>query len=453
MHNVQDIPGPKKGNLIFGSALDFGKNPIKFLEDMVRTYGDFVRFYLMTEPIYLVNNPDTVHQILFTHADKFQKQALAKFMLKRFLGNGLIMNDGESWRRQRRLAQPSFHMKRIETYAQMIVGAATHMLSRWHDGQTLDVQDEMMAVTLRIIAQVLFRTEVEDKARQLGQAFNTLNELVIQRSRMPLPVPEWLPTPQNVRERLRALSQLVAGVAHELNTPLGIINTALSIITQRLNSDVFKTVSLDRKARSAWDDVLEAAQLAEGNIQRAHRLVQSFKNISVSWLTDSRENLDIVDALNETLTLFSINARRAHLALELRDDLGGHSHTWLGYRGYLSQVLLNLLTNVERYAYPDGAGGRVVISIGADDERAVRCYLIGVRDFGHGIAPEHLPKVFDPFFTTGRGSGGTGLGLAIVHNIVTSALKGTIAVESSLGQGTRFTPTVPQTIPDEIRTL
>ena len=75
-------------------------------------------------------------------------------------------------------------------------------------------------------------------------------------------------------------------------------------------------------------------------------------------------------------------------------------------------------------------------------------YLITVRDFGAGIPPEHLPKIFDPFFTTGRGQGGSGLGMAIVHNIVTVAFKGTIAIDSTLGQGTTVVVTFPQEIPD-----
>jgi signal transduction histidine kinase len=121
---------------------------------------------------------------------------------------------------------------------------------------------------------------------------------------------------------------------------------------------------------------------------------------------------------------------------------------WLGYRGYLTQVLLNLLGNIERYAYPDGEGGRVEIEIVADKRRPDEFFLLTVRDFGQGIAADHLPKVFDPFFTTGRSKGGTGLGMAIVHNIVTTALKGSIGLESKLGSGTTVTLRAPRKVPD-----
>jgi signal transduction histidine kinase len=245
-------------------------------------------------------------------------------------------------------------------------------------------------------------------------------------------------------ERHRALAQMVAGVAHELNTPLGIINTAAGLIRQRLQSDVIANLAQDRKTKSTFEDIVEASVLMEGNVRRAHQLVQSFKNVSVSQIADTLERLDIAEVINETLSLFKINARKAKLDIVFDDLLNDHTHIWMGYRGYLSRVLLNFLTNIERYAYPNEMGGRVDITLAADDEHGV--YIVTVRDYGSGIAPENVARVFDPFFTTGRADGGTGLGLAIVHNIVTSALKGTITLESAIGQGTQFTVAFPQVI-------
>jgi signal transduction histidine kinase len=245
-------------------------------------------------------------------------------------------------------------------------------------------------------------------------------------------------------ERHRALAEMVAGVAHELNTPLGIINTAAGLIRQRLQSDVITNMVLDRKMKMTFDDIIEASVLMEGNVRRAHTLVQSFKNVSVSQIADTKERLDIAEVIEETLSLFRINARKAKLDIVFEDQLGEHTHIWFGYRGYLSRLLLNFLTNIERYAYPRESGGRVEITLDADDRRGI--YIVTVRDYGKGIPPENMARVFDPFFTTGRADGGTGLGLAIVHNIVTSALKGTVALESKVGVGTKFTVTFPQSI-------
>ena len=109
-------------------------------------------------------------------------------------------------------------------------------------------------------------------------------------------------------------------------------------------------------------------------------------------------------------------------------------------------VLLNLLFNIERYAYPDGSGGVVEIELRADRRREPASFVLVVRDFGRGIEPAHLEQIFTPFFTTGRGKGGSGLGLAIVKNIVTDVLRGAIAVESEPGSGTTFTVTFPQAV-------
>jgi signal transduction histidine kinase len=248
-------------------------------------------------------------------------------------------------------------------------------------------------------------------------------------------------------ERLRSLSQMVAGVAHELNTPLGIVNTAASIIQNVLASDELKAFAQDHKTLSMLEDTHEALDLMQRNIQRAHRLTQDFKKISVSQLSDTKEQLHLLEAIHEVLTLFSINARKAKIEIQVINQLGGRDDIWSGYRGFLSQVLLNLLTNIERYAYPDGNGGKAEITV-ATDSTADRPphFILSVRDFGIGVAPENLPRLFEPFFTTGRIKGGTGLGLAIVHNIVTSALKGKIVVTSHLGEGTLFQITFPKEI-------
>jgi signal transduction histidine kinase len=248
-------------------------------------------------------------------------------------------------------------------------------------------------------------------------------------------------------ERHRALSQMVAGVAHEINTPLGIANTAANIIRQELNAPGMAVLSHGSMDKRALDDVLEALNLLERNIQRAHKLIQDFKQVAVGQLTDVKEQMDLSEAVADIVGLFNISARQARLELVIHDNLPATTRTWVGYRGYLTQVLLNILTNVERYAYPDGTGGRVELELDAAN-RVVPTFTITVRDFGKGIRSEDVPRVFDVFFTTGRGAGGSGLGLAIVHTIVTEPLQGTIDISSAQGVGTTVTVTFPQTIDD-----
>jgi signal transduction histidine kinase len=117
----------------------------------------------------------------------------------------------------------------------------------------------------------------------------------------------------------------------------------------------------------------------------------------------------------------------------------------VGYRGYLSQILLNFLTNIQRYAYPEESGGlaEIYVRTAGPDK-----FSISVKDYGKGMSEDVRERVFEPFFTTGRATGGTGLGMAIVHNLVTTALKGSIQVESAPGKGTEITVTFPRIIPD-----
>jgi signal transduction histidine kinase len=244
--------------------------------------------------------------------------------------------------------------------------------------------------------------------------------------------------------RHRSVAQMVAGVAHEINTPLGIINTAADLITQRLSSPLMSALAETPEGKDLLDDLRTAGSLITRNVARADKLVQDFKKVSVNQITNVKEKVDLAQVVAQTVDLFRVTARQAKMEIEIANRIPHPLAEWHGYPGSLSQVLLNLLSNAQRYAYPGGAGGKVEITLDADAES----FRMGVRDFGSGIRPEDLPRVFDPFFTTGRGAGGSGLGLAIVYNIVTALLKGTIAIESTPGQGTVVTITVPRIVID-----
>ncbi len=250
-------------------------------------------------------------------------------------------------------------------------------------------------------------------------------------------------------ERHRALTQMVAGVAHEINTPLGIASTALSVIQNRLASPRIKALfETSDEHGETLADILDAADLLKSNVLRAHRLIETFKKISVSQITENLEAVDLPGLVRDVVELFRINARQAKLAIAVDASGVVGDPSWLGYPGYLTQVIMNFLQNIERYAYPDGEGGKVDIRVeDGEDENGAR-FTIKVGDYGAGIGAENLARIFDPFFTTGRGKGGSGLGLAIVNNIVTTALKGGISVSSRPGEGTRFTVVFPKSIPD-----
>jgi len=249
-------------------------------------------------------------------------------------------------------------------------------------------------------------------------------------------------------ERQRALTQAVAGVAHEINTPLGIVKTALSIIKNRLSLPKIQALFKgDFESEELLQDIIESSDLTIKNVDTAHRLIENFKKIAVDQLIERKEKVNLPTLLKDAIDLFKISARQAKL--EIRLDVSGiqHEQEWFGFPGYLTQIMMNFLQNIERYAYPGGIGGKVEINVTdqVEPDNAEQ-FILSVRVYGVGISTENISKIFEPFFTTGRGKGGTGLGLAIVNNMVTVAMQGTLSVESEVGSGTCFTICFPKNL-------
>jgi signal transduction histidine kinase len=141
----------------------------------------------------------------------------------------------------------------------------------------------------------------------------------------------------------------------------------------------------------------------------------------------------------------SVSLKRNNISIKVIDKLKSDEKSWIGYRGFFSQIMINFLSNAERYAYPNNQGGQVVVTLEVEDEDR---YRLAVSDHGKGISKENAPRIFEPFFTTGRAVGGTGLGLSIVHNLVVNALRGEIKLKSQEGKGTEFIVIFPRVIAD-----
>jgi signal transduction histidine kinase len=244
-------------------------------------------------------------------------------------------------------------------------------------------------------------------------------------------------------ERFRSLARLVAGVAHEINTPLGIITTAASILAQDLAELVAQAGPITEPVR----DALEAAELISSNLTRASTLVDRFKSLSTSQAVGEVDGVDLTAVVDDVIAFYGPKARAAGLTVEVRDRRPDPTAEWVGNAGHLAEVLLNLLSNVERYAYPGHGGGRVEIGLAADDG----CFSLTVRDFGRGIPDDDIDRVWEPFFTTGRTLGGTGLGLAVVNNLVTDGMHGTVDITSEPGRGTAVHLRFPVRPPSSVR--
>jgi cytochrome P450 len=193
-------PGPK-GIPLAGSLFDFARDPLGFLQHVSLTYGDIAHFSAGPGDYYLLSGPEYIHQVLVGKPDKFQKEQIDKVVLGRVLGNGLLLNDGAPWRRQRRLAQPAFHTKRIQAYAEAMVNAANQLIDEWPDGEQREIGYEMMKVTLQIVARTLFDTEVSGEFVKVHEALQELQDIAVSQIRMGVALPEWLPLPMNSRQR------------------------------------------------------------------------------------------------------------------------------------------------------------------------------------------------------------------------------------------------------------
>jgi signal transduction histidine kinase len=241
-------------------------------------------------------------------------------------------------------------------------------------------------------------------------------------------------------EKLASLGSLVAGVAHELNTPIG--NSLLMASTLQEKTDTlaarFAQASLKKSDLEGWIAAAsESSALIQRSLHAAAELVNSFKQVSVDQASTQRRRFDLAKACHEIAATIMNQVRRGGHALVLEVEPGIVMDS---YPGPLGQVLINFVNNALLHAF-EGPGGTMVVAAALSGPDRVR---IEFRDDGRGIPAEHLSRIFDPFFTTRMGQGGTGLGLNIAYNIVTTLLGGTIRVESGPeGKGTAFILDLP----------
>lgn len=245
-------------------------------------------------------------------------------------------------------------------------------------------------------------------------------------------------------ERLASLGSLVAGVAHELNTPIGNSVTVASTLqekTREFNRDMESGALKKSGLMSYIDTASTASDLLMRNLQQARELIASFKQVAVDQTSEKRRKFDLKEVIEEVIsTLHPMLKKSPHqIRLELESNIELDS-----FPGPLGQVITNLVNNAVIHAFDTQAHGEISIeAYAAGDDTAE----IQIQDNGSGIPQHHLPKIFDPFFTTRLGKGGSGLGLHIVYSIVTRVLGGKIQVKSRPSAGTLFTIQIPLIAP------
>lgn len=240
-------------------------------------------------------------------------------------------------------------------------------------------------------------------------------------------------------EKMAALGGLVAGVAHEINTPVGIGVTAASHLSGETNK-FLKSYKEGEITRSALDGFLktvtDSSEMILTNMNRAADLIHSFKQVAVDQSSDTLREFNIKEYLNEIFSSLNPKFRNTSIEvmIECADDLSIYS-----FPGAVSQIITNLAINSLVHGFEGLPKGEIIVSVVKENDDLKIIY----SDTGKGIPEENVSKIFDPFFTTKRGFGGSGLGLHIVFNLVIQTLNGSIECHSQPDKGTTFTIMFP----------
>lgn len=247
-------------------------------------------------------------------------------------------------------------------------------------------------------------------------------------------------------KKMAALGGLVAGVSHEINTPIGICFTAASHLSDSTQA-LMDSVQMNKMTRKSFDSYLDEAQMSSDlmltNLQRASDLIGSFKQVAVDQSSEKQRRYQVKNYIQEILTSLNPALRKQPITVIFENS---HDFDIQSSPSALSQIVTNLVMNALTHAFEGQESGSITISIECDEQDMVH---LAFTDTGKGIPADHLSKIYEPFFTTKRGQGGSGLGMHIIFNLVNHSLQGQITCSSVVGQGTTFDIVFPRFIDEE----
>ena len=288
------------------------------------------------------------------------------------------------------------------------------------------VEREIIRLNEQLEAKVEQRTHsLKESNDQLGMAYDNLK--MAQQSLVE-------------SEKMASLGSLVAGVAHEINTPVGISVTAASFLQERIR-DFHQKIDEKQLSRSYLTELIhsldESSQLLQNNLRRASDLISSFKQVAVDQSSQAHYKFNVADNLHQVAVSLGHQLRKSQseMSIECDPELNIYS-----YPGSFAQIYSNLILNSIRHGFDEWQGERkILIQVTRHDTEL----HIDYRDTGKGIDPQILPRIFDPFVTSKRGQGGSGLGTHIVYNLIVQLMHGRITCESKPDQGARFQIRLP----------
>jgi signal transduction histidine kinase len=240
-------------------------------------------------------------------------------------------------------------------------------------------------------------------------------------------------------ERMASLGGLVAGITHDINTPLGVSVTAASFLKERLSNlkQDFEDSSLTSKSMASFiDEADQTAKLLLNNLGRASDLIASFKQVAVDQTSENERDFDLGEYIEEVLQSLKSGYKQTkhNITVQCPPKL-----VVTCAPGAIAQIVTNLIVNSLNHAFEDKAVGNINLNIETVDDQVIMHF----EDDGKGLTKDELSQLFDAFFTTKRGAGGSGLGTHIVYNLVTQSLNGKIDAQSEPGKGLRYTISFP----------
>ncbi|MBF0240593.1 MAG: response regulator, partial [SAR324 cluster bacterium] len=244
-------------------------------------------------------------------------------------------------------------------------------------------------------------------------------------------------------EKMAALGGLVAGIAHEVNTPIGVAVTASSFLLEETNklAKLYQNGEMEQENFTDYlETSMESSLMILRNLNRTAELIRSFKQVATDQSEEAIRQFGVEEYLGEVVMSLRPQFKRTRHSVDIQCDAAIQMES---YPGALSQVITNFITNSLNHAFPEGFQGKMNIAVRQEGKTVILTF----SDNGQGIPPEHLGRIYEPFFTTKRGTSGTGLGLHITWNLVTQKLQGTLQCSSVVGQGTTFTLRLPVQVP------
>lgn len=318
-------PGPK--DALFGIRLirRFRRDPLSFVLEVARDYGDLA--YLRFGPIrtYFVFHPQLVREVLVTRHKHFRRPPTLIGPLRQIDGNGLVLSEGDVWKRQRRLMQPAFSTRRFESYGQVTVDYTKRMLADWSGGQSLDIADAMTQLTLGIIAKMLFDVKLDGRTRELGEAVHAVSQMVFAETGYPVHLPDWLPIASKRRKRwaISTLHNLVSEIIRDRRASGEDRGDLLSMLLLAVDEEGDGRGMSDQQARDEAITLFNA-----GHDSTAAALAWTWYLVARHPAVEGRLVEEIDSVLGDRDPVYTDVARLPYAEMVVKESLRLYPPTW-----------------------------------------------------------------------------------------------------------------------------